>query len=246
MNELVKVTEAGARASSRVVAEMFDKRHGDVLRSIDGLIEAEPELARNFAALVEVIDVGNSGKKEVRFFEMDRKGFSLLAMGFTGAKALEWKIRFIDAFDKLEQAVSLGLEPGGGILGTPDAMDRIKLALAVVREARIIYGRTGAKSLWRRLGLPDPGEHSRAKPYLLGIDDPQHPSVKQWRDARLREGPEGCRVKLSELHADYQGWCRERELTPVDLAMFGRELKKWGYETRHSNGMWLSGHKLAA
>ena len=33
---------------------------------------------------------------------MNRDGFSLLAMGFTGTKALEWKLKYIDAFNKME------------------------------------------------------------------------------------------------------------------------------------------------
>jgi hypothetical protein len=33
---------------------------------------------------------------------MNRDGFSLLVMGFTGKKALEWKLKYIEAFNKME------------------------------------------------------------------------------------------------------------------------------------------------
>jgi len=35
-------------------------------------------------------------------YEMDRDGFSLLVMGFTGEKALQWKIKYIEAFNQME------------------------------------------------------------------------------------------------------------------------------------------------
>lgn len=34
---------------------------------------------------------------------MNRDGFSLLAMGFTGKKALEWKLKYINAFNEMER-----------------------------------------------------------------------------------------------------------------------------------------------
>jgi len=36
-------------------------------------------------------------------YEMDRDGFSLLAMGFTGEKALKWKLDYIKAFNAMER-----------------------------------------------------------------------------------------------------------------------------------------------
>ncbi len=40
---------------------------------------------------------------------MNRDGFSLLVMGFTGAKALEWKLKYIEAFNAMERAIEKGL-----------------------------------------------------------------------------------------------------------------------------------------
>ena len=39
---------------------------------------------------------------------MNRDGFSLLFMGFTGKKALEWKLKYIDAFNKMEEKLKSG------------------------------------------------------------------------------------------------------------------------------------------
>jgi hypothetical protein len=38
-------------------------------------------------------------------YEMNRDAFSLLAMGFTGKKALEWKLKFLQAFNRMEKAL---------------------------------------------------------------------------------------------------------------------------------------------
>lgn len=37
---------------------------------------------------------------------MNRDGFTLLAMGFTGPRAVEWKLRYIEAFNAMEKQLS--------------------------------------------------------------------------------------------------------------------------------------------
>ena len=86
--------------SSLTLAEHFRKRHDDVLKAIRNLIRGLPEdfNARNFAA-VEYLDP----KGEMRpAFNLTRDGFTLVAMGFSGAKALTWKVRYIQAFNAME------------------------------------------------------------------------------------------------------------------------------------------------
>lgn len=88
-------------ASSRDVADFFEKNHRDVMRVIDGLIEQEPGLTpAQFCAGVYTLP--STGSQQHRMFEITRDGFTLLAMGFTGAKALKWKLRYIEAFNRME------------------------------------------------------------------------------------------------------------------------------------------------
>jgi Rha family phage regulatory protein len=98
--------------SSRVIAENFDKEHSEVLKSIDG----ESRKEKHINGLVDRIN--NSGVNTRQYFIpsnykdssgktnkeylLTRDGFSLLVMGFTGQKALEWKLKYIDAFNKME------------------------------------------------------------------------------------------------------------------------------------------------
>ena len=88
-------------ANSRDVAAFFGKNHRDVMRGIDVLLQQEPNLGvRSFAQGVYLLP--ETGPQEHRCFDMDQTGFTLLAMGFTGTKALKWKLRYIEAFKALE------------------------------------------------------------------------------------------------------------------------------------------------
>ncbi len=81
-------------ATSRDVAEYFEKQHKHVLDSIDELIE---QGVPNFR-LTPYVNAQNG--QTYRCFEMDRDGFTLLAMGFTGPKALKFKLAYIAAFNE--------------------------------------------------------------------------------------------------------------------------------------------------
>lgn len=100
-NPIVFVRDGEVFANSRDVAVAFDKHHRDVLRAIDSLLEQEPGLAqRNFAQ--GSYQLQTTGEQHHRCYDLNRDGFTLLAMGFTGAKALKWKLRYIEAFNAME------------------------------------------------------------------------------------------------------------------------------------------------
>lgn len=96
MNELTIIKNDQAVTSSLIVAEQFGKDHRHVLESIRSLA-AENSAARLF----EESTYENRGK-EYPMYYMNRDGFSLLAMGFTGSKALSFKLDFINAFNRME------------------------------------------------------------------------------------------------------------------------------------------------
>lgn len=82
--------------TSLKVAEVFEKEHKNVLQSIENLV------ADNSAAKFFRLKTYKNRGKEYPMYEMDRDGFSLLVMGFTGEKALQWKIKYIEAFNQME------------------------------------------------------------------------------------------------------------------------------------------------
>ncbi|MCE6022551.1 Rha family transcriptional regulator [Levilactobacillus brevis] len=100
MNELVIMKDKQAVTSSLQVAETFGKNHRDVLRAIDDLKDV-----RNFAQMFSETNLPDSYGRNRRGYYLNRDGFTLLAMGFTGSKALQFKLQYIDAFNKMEDQV---------------------------------------------------------------------------------------------------------------------------------------------
>lgn len=91
-----------AFANSRDVANHFAKRHADVIRSIEGLGCSAGFRERNFAFSPYRAD---GQAREYPSWDMTKDGFSFLVMGFTGAKAGEFKERYIDRFNAMESAL---------------------------------------------------------------------------------------------------------------------------------------------
>jgi anti-repressor protein len=98
MNELVKIENDRMITTSKIIAETFGKRHDHVLRDIDNIRKDVP----NFGEMFHETETQDSYGRQQRIYEITRDGFSLLAMGFTGAEAMEWKIKYLEAFNKLE------------------------------------------------------------------------------------------------------------------------------------------------
>lgn len=84
--------------SSRQIAENFGKMHKHVLDAIENIKAENSALTSMF---YETAYTAGTGKK-YKMYLMNRDGFSLLAMGFTGREALEWKLKYINAFNKME------------------------------------------------------------------------------------------------------------------------------------------------
>lgn len=92
MTDIILSTQNGEPvASSRQIAENFEKRHDHVIRDIDTIKKDVP----NFGEMFFETTVPDSYGREQRAYLMNRDGFSLLVMGFTGKAALEWKLKYI-------------------------------------------------------------------------------------------------------------------------------------------------------
>lgn len=92
--------------NSLLVAEKFGKRHADVIRSIDNILNTEDELlnAKMRLAFVSTTYEDSTGKSNPAYI-MNQKGFSILVMGWNGIKALKFKNEFYDAFEAMERSL---------------------------------------------------------------------------------------------------------------------------------------------
>ena len=105
----VAIVDGHPCVSSLAIADHFQKRHTEVLRAIRVISQECPSEfnERNFAS-VEYADL----KGEMRpMYQLSRDGFTLLAMGFAGKKALVWKLRYIEAFNAMEKALAEKAKP---------------------------------------------------------------------------------------------------------------------------------------
>lgn len=105
MNDLVFLKNEAVMTDSLKVAEMFEKRHDRVLRSIETLLGGLPKNGETKKMFVKSWYIEKQNGQRYPKYLMDRDGFSLLVMGFTGKKALEWKLKYIQAFNKMEAVI---------------------------------------------------------------------------------------------------------------------------------------------
>ncbi len=111
MNEITVQEKNGqVVVSSRDVAEKFGKRHDKLIVEIERMYGdligydqngGHPLFIKNFY-------IHPQNKQEYKEYLMNRDGFSLLCMGFTGEKALQWKLKYIKAFNQMEEQLKNG------------------------------------------------------------------------------------------------------------------------------------------
>ena len=96
--------------SSLQVAESFEKQHGHVLRDIQaiGLSKSgdTPENVADFYKnnFVRTTYLDTQGKKQPMYL-MTKNGFTLLVMGYSGEKAMSFKVEYIKRFDDMEEYI---------------------------------------------------------------------------------------------------------------------------------------------
>ena len=101
---LIQVKESNIVTNSLLVAEKFNKDHKSVLRKIETLIsQLEDGAILRSPLLFEKSVYINEQNKNQPMYYINRDGFTLLAMGFTGKEALEWKLKYIEAFNSMEE-----------------------------------------------------------------------------------------------------------------------------------------------
>ncbi len=99
MEGLVIIRKDEAVCSSLQISNMFEKNHQHILRDIDKLTVQNRTVKNMFQESSYKAENGQI----YRMYYMNRDGFSLLVMGFTGKKALDWKLKYIQAFNEMEK-----------------------------------------------------------------------------------------------------------------------------------------------
>lgn len=136
--------------SSKEIAENFKKRHDNVIKDI----EKYKKDVLNFEEMFFQTTMPDKYGREQKAYLVNRDGFTLLVMGFTGKEALEWKLKYITAFNENERKIK-GLE-------YPQRSTSIGEVAKLSKEVRITGEKAGVNSvtiasslckLWRMNGL---------------------------------------------------------------------------------------------
>lgn len=104
MKDLVIMHDQQAVTTSLVLAEAFEKQHKHVIEAIEKKISTAENSALLKNMFIEDSYIASNGKQNKMYY-LNRDGFTFIAMGFTGKKADEFKLKYIEAFNKMEQIV---------------------------------------------------------------------------------------------------------------------------------------------
>ena len=112
VQDFVQVKNSQTITTSEFIAQAFNKRHDNVLQSIDNLLaDIDPAFAAQKFRETEISTQNNLGfTVKNRAYELTKDGFMLLVMGFTGKAALAIKIAYIQAFNKMAEMLSGSLK----------------------------------------------------------------------------------------------------------------------------------------
>ncbi len=102
MSKLILLNGDKPTTTSLIIAEVFEKQHKVVLKAIKEL-EVPSDFSRHNFMPTEYLDV--QGKPRP-MYNITKDGFSILAMGFTGTKAMKFKLAFLEQFNAMEQSLN--------------------------------------------------------------------------------------------------------------------------------------------
>lgn len=122
MKSLVEVKKGKIFCKSNTVANLFEKRHDHVLRDIREIIK---NCSKEFSLPNFEESTYKVRGKEYPCYNLTKDGFTMLAMGFTGEKATQFKELYINKFNEMERIITSQLMAK---LEFKDLTDNIQLA----------------------------------------------------------------------------------------------------------------------
>lgn len=130
MENLVIMKERQAVTTSLQVAERFEKRHDHILRDVEGFKEDVP----NFGEMFFEGDEPDSYNRPRKIYYMNRDGFTLLAMGFTGKEALRFKLDYINAFNVMERVAHAPMSMEDIMISTLETQKQLKIEVSDIKD----------------------------------------------------------------------------------------------------------------
>jgi len=143
MNELITVVNGKPVVTSKQIADHFGKTHRHALRDVAKELETAGDFGSEHFGLSSYT---SSQNKILPCYEMSRDGFTLIAMGFTGVKAQQWKIKYIEAFNAMERELLNGSAKFGSVM---DALNDACRLMESDKQKASVFGQ--GLHEWRKL-----------------------------------------------------------------------------------------------
>lgn len=136
MTNLVVMKDKQAVTTSLNVAEGFEKQHKHVIEAIESKFQSAENSAHYKSMFAEGV-YQDSRNRNQKMYYMNRDGFTFIAMGFTGSKADEFKLKYIQAFNQMEQHIQgnqLPMSQEDIMIATLEAQKEFKANLRLVQD----------------------------------------------------------------------------------------------------------------
>jgi len=237
---VLKMVNGVPMVSSHEVADHFGKRHADLLRSIKAIFRNSPEgwAERNFA----FSEYEDSTGRKLPQADLTRDGFVVVAMGFTGKKAILWKIRYVQAFNAMEAELSGQYEPSTGTILPAQQQELKELVQAKASAYPDALKRKVFSQIWTRLQrkfkVPRYEElpvavFGEARDYVIAMQLrgaepaslPEAEPAKSLPSARRRNTLDDYKAMYRELPDSPQHWLRLITETFNATEAFGKKLE---------------------
>lgn len=151
---VVSIVNNNVTALSTDVAKFFGKVHRNVVRDIEELISKLPSSRLlNFERSEVSIpsNIKNAPNRIIKAYRMTRDGFTLLVMGWTGEKALQFKLVWLDAFNRMEEQLrkqQTFAEQDNALISNEQ---QYELSSRVMRKTHALFGNKNYSFVYRAL-----------------------------------------------------------------------------------------------
>lgn len=190
------------------IAEKFGKQHGHVMRDIRSLIETKPDWGVSNFGETPYVDAQNG--QTYQMYEMTRDGYSMLVMGFTGRAAMDWKIKFLAAFNAME--AQLRAQSQAATIDLNDPAQLVPLLTSYAQRTQIAEAKVAEYQpkveAFDRLDTAAGNLTLRPAAKVLGV--PEHKfkawmQVNRWAFRQSGKGPlQAYREKIEAGYLDHK------------------------------------------
>lgn len=235
---LLQVENGNILTTSLLVAEKFNKDHKNVIQKIEALIieiedglklsspnddgsEVDAKLrSPNNENLTDVklrpLDLFkkstyvNSQNKTQPMYRMNRDGFSLLAMGFTGKEALKWKLKYIEAFNAMEEM----------LCSTPQQLPDNRLEIAKIITKTPVHNVAAIRELYP--------EYFSSAPVVGSLEyrSDLNSGYKKWLEDMNITKAWITHFPTTEIFLNYANYCKDYHIPSMGKKTFFKTLEE--------------------